>query len=248
MKKTHTWAVVAVAAIVIIGGYFFITSDAGDTWWEQEWNPSDAEIIGKWAIEPILVTTTGERVPLKSVDPQSLWVRQGGMLVSSVDYVLKASVDVGTLPGAYTSVELDMTNLKTKMRSYRISNPTVWSEFSKTNWGMVNIPVGYDGTSGWVTVATYTVPTDVFACVDWLGFPLPNCGPWEALAYMTEGWDQGDWQWVFGCDGSVTYQGLNSETGEGDVNSAAIPGDIPTAVFIGEYSVSMSWDPSVSYT
>jgi len=58
---------------------------------------------------------------------------------------------------------------------------------------------------------------------------------------------QGLWSFEFYCDGQITFQGKNSDTGDGDILNAGNPGNVLTVVIIGQYTANIDWNTDVTY-
>jgi len=243
MKKTGTMVFVAIVVIAAVGGYWYVTSDEAGNFWTEAWDTiGDFNLSGEWRITPYAITDSGERIFLKD-GAESLWVMHDLIHVQSVEYVVEGQATRNIAPGVFTSVEVDSTELTMGMETWATFDiPGPHMHFTETGLGTTTLYfTGDDTTTPWTEIASYIVPTDIEDC------ELSVCGPWTSLTTMTDGWQSGLWNFKFYCDGQITFQGKNSETGDGDILNAALPGSVLTVVVIGQYTANIDWNTNVTY-
>lgn len=258
MKKKYQITIAVVIVAILIGVYFVITTDAVD-YFEDDWDTiGQYGLTGEWRVTPYAVTNDGEIIPLKT-GPSGLWVKYQSSIVTKVMYKIEARASTNDQTGTFTSVLVDSTGLTMALASGfqgPVAIPPVEpsARFIKTNFGTktMNFVTTESGKkyTAWTVIATYTVPTDT---THWQ--LTDGVGGWkqlmsfssENLATMTDGWTLGIWRFIYQCDGSITFQGKNSDEGDGDILTATLPLEVSHLVEVGEYTTTIEWKADVTY-
>lgn len=262
-------AIIAVGILLVIGIYFLLVPSG--TVGESPWGETgDYGLTGVWKVTPYAVTTDGERIPIVS-PPAGFWVKVPETLplldrpVQYVEYEIQAQATRNVLPGCFDAVEIDVSALKMELSAFTIpsldedADPTHYAgngHFSKTGFGTTTLTFeSGEETTAWTTVAAYTVPTDVQTVVYDSEVPInyievipSSTGPWNNLNDMTLDWREQIWTFAYVPSGIVTFQGLNSEAGNGDILTPELPSGVTTYVIVGQYTADIDWNSQVTYT
>ena len=248
MNTKGVIAIVAILVVAAVGGYWFLTSEAGG--WTAPWGATSQGVTGTWFVEPYITYADGSIEHL-SVGSQALWMKHEGVQVTSITYELKAQATRDNNQGTFESVELDINNLKLNAKFTRDFGlqfyANAWEDFS----GIVTIPFSGSTTTDKVTVASFTLPTTIDGSNTYANGintgPIPTL-PCTTMNEMTAQWQTGLYEMFYTAEGSVLFRGTSSDFGDSDWANAALPGSVLHFVDIGNYVVNMDWNSEISYS
>jgi hypothetical protein len=117
MKKKNQYIIGTIAVLAVVASVAFYSFGGVD--WISDWlkpGQTNDGLTGEWSIDAFIVYADGSKKSLKS-DTSSLWMEDiDGNPITSVEYVVSAQATRDTRPGAFESVEIDLSNLKTQAK------------------------------------------------------------------------------------------------------------------------------------
>ena len=257
MKKKNIMPMGVLIIVVIVAGYFLMTSTTVEGWvesWLPEGQSADG-ISGQWEIDAFINYADGRSESLHD-SIEGLWMEREGVQVESITYQLKAQAFRDEHVGTYDSVEVDIGSLDMYAEFLPIAQPNhfmwAWKDYAMVPYANPVLTFYSSGEGDTTTtpvtiVGSFTIPIEVTNSEGWLGYPLSTL-PCDTISEMTADWVTGEYMITYFCQGSLQFRGLNSESGDGDWISASLPGEVTHGVEIGGNQVLMDWTTSVTYS
>ena len=255
LKKQNKYIIagIAIVAVIAIAGYLYINPDvvSADGTWTTDWLPQSTAdgINGEWEVDTILTLKDGTRKALSEYMTEGLWMTDPeGEEVVTISHRLRARATRDNFAGAYTSVEIDCNELILQTRFHPTLYPVQWIDVWETQDGIHTITFDAgETTTSYETIATFNIPVDIDGSLMYSGGSMPGL-PCSTISEMTASWTLGTWSAEYGYEGYARFRGMNSAAGNGDWQSASLPGTLTHTVTIGSDVVTTDWSHSVTYS